>query len=491
MSLLRVRDIIEEIQIDEEIEESLREEAKHRELSSPVVVENGGLRIEEIDVEAEAEEKQRRKQQRRKNPTVLESIQEIKSFDSLDLGESLDVLGRHYFTARTSQLGLWQHDEPINWIDLVWLRCARLRCIQKPLQHGEPIMPVTKLIQGVRQCLSIGMFGTEMLRYLDESALLERIRGFWFTIETLKDNDQSKQLIRLCTRFISAVAYVRVHVVGPTRQTRMVRRTQSEEAALAASLDAMVQSVAKDIPDEMQDAMQAEVTTCMLPVDASSAYALDSKQLGIYAGSAEDIDTVAAASEELDNVMCSTLCTYVPWPQKDKPKPKLDAKTKWLAELWHLHIFTYLFHSVHCGQSGAWTAVSQNILEAGLFSAKYLVTWWRLLQPQGLAKLQCHTRCHAPALPLIIQAGNNHWWVRSESELAVCFSFGSAAREWYSIVARDHKGQMEDCIPVSMGKVCGGIIPLPVPIAVPPPPAQQQQQHAPHSNALVFMSDDD
>jgi hypothetical protein len=385
----------------------------------------------------------------------LDRVLDMKAFHSVRIEDAMDYLGLYYFNARADTLGLWAPTDSINWIDAVWLRCAH-HLATRYADATARVMSRERLTSGVVQCLGIPMCGVEMLRHSDLALLGHRLRTFWLSLSRIPGTQEMTDTVRLCTRFVSAVAYVRTHVIGD-RQIHTVARTPEQDRAYTAALDAMLAKYARTMPEQVHDAMQQVIVTCMMPIDAATTYRMSSINMGIYKGNAQDPDTVAAACEELDPKQAAEMCEYVPWDRPNQPTKALTKDQRWLWETWQLQVFAFMFHSAHCGQSGAWASSSENVLDAGLFSTRYLLTWWHLMQPLGLKRLQCQKRFHVPCLPLLIQAGNQSWWVRTARELWVCSSLGSALAQWLEVVSDDHYGRMEDTVPVLVDTFCPGL----------------------------------
>ena len=414
--------------------------------------------------------------------TELDSVQAMRSFDSFELRDCLEYLGEYYFAARAEQTNIWAPEDDVNWIDLIWLKVAWKHLHDNPTGPGERLLSSDRLIVGLRRCLSIQGFGTECLRHMDLTLLRNRLRGFWLVMDSEKEPAKVTELTRLCTRFISAVAYVRTHVIGE-REVRVISRHKAEDAQLLAALDGLLQFRAQQLPEQVYDAMQEVITTCLMPADAATHYDMQSRTLGIHAGNSRDVASVVTTCDEMNVGLCAEFCEFVPWERPGKPMMKIPAEHKWLWEVWQLNVFAFMFHSAHCSQSGAWASAAENVLEAGLFSVRYLVTWWALMQPHGLKKLLYQKRYHVKALPLVIQAGNDSWWVRTEREILVCSSLGSALRQWLCEVRDQSGGNMEDCVPVSVETFCKGL--------APPPPSSVDVSvpSSPNSNSTMLMAD--
>lgn len=385
----------------------------------------------------------------------LDRILDMKAFHSVRIEDAMDYLGQYYFNARADTLGLWAPTDTINWIDAAWLRCAHHLASRYPNPHTR-VMSRERLTTGVIQCLNIAQCGVEMMRHSDLALMAERFRTFWLSLSQIPKAQDMTDTVRLCTRFVSAVAYVRTHVIGD-RQIHTVARTPEQDRAYTAALDAMLAKYAKSMPEQVHDAMQQVITTCLMPIDAATTYKMTSMNLGIYKGNAQDPDTVAAACEELDPKLAVELCEFVPWDRPNQPTKALTKDQRWLWETWQLHVFSFMFHSAHCGQSGSWASSSENVLDAGLFSTRYLLTWWHVMQPHGLKRLQCQKRFHVTCLPLLLQMGNQSWWVRTSREVWVCASLGSALAQWLEVVSDDFDGRMEDTVPVATESFCPGL----------------------------------
>jgi hypothetical protein len=422
--------------------DDIAEEEDEKDNYEPVgddVVDNGRVRVEEVkDVNTAVSE--------------LDRLDAIKTFDSMDLEDVMDYLGEFYFTARNASI--WAPEDMVNWIDMQWMRVAYAHT----RVNFPRLMDTKSLLPALKQCMSIESFGVEAIRYQElQPLLIDRLRAFWLISENEQDAEKLTELVRRCTRFVSAVAYVRTHVVGD-RTIRHVTRTNAQKTQFTQALDDMLKKRATELPEQVYDALQQIITTCLLPVDAAANYELIRPTLGIYAGSSTDVDSVVAACTDVDSVIATTLCEFVPWDRPKKPMIKLTEKQRWLWEVWQLHVFAFMFHSAHCSQSGAWAiGGSDNVLDAGLFSSRYLLTWWYLFQPQGLKKLQCKKRFHTPTLPLLIQAGNGHWWVRTQRELLVCSTLGSALHQWLHEVSIGYGGMMEDVVPINVNDFCPGL----------------------------------
>jgi hypothetical protein len=433
--------------ISEEDEKALNEMASDPNEGELVPVDNDEddekMHIEEVRVKAPP-------------ANDLDRLLDMKAFHSVRIEEAMDYLGQYYFNARADTLGLWAPTDTINWIDAVWLRSAHH--IAKHYSGGNTtrIMNRERLTTGVLQCLAISACGVEMLRHSDLALMAERLRTFWLSLSQIPKQQDMTDTVRLCTRFVSAVAYVRTHVIGD-RKVRELIRTPEQDRAYTAALDAMLAKYAKTMPEQVHDAMQQVITTCMMPIDAATTYKMTSINMGIYKGNAQDPDTVAAQCEELDPKLVTELCEFVPWDRPNQPAKVLTKEQRWLWETWQLHVFSFMFHSAHCGESGSWASSSENVLDAGLFSTRYLLTWWHIMQPQGLKRLQYQKRFFVTCLPLLLQMGNQSWWVRTKRDLWVCSSLGSALAQWLEVVADDFDGRMEDTVPVSVESFCPGL----------------------------------
>jgi hypothetical protein len=444
MKRLSVRAILDTIQ---EAPPRAREPAASRE----VALNNDAIVVEEVQAPAPLT----------RIRTDLDELSEMKQFRSRALPDVMTYLGEYYFAARST--ALWQSNHTVNLVDLQWLQCAQMLVARlKRLNAELPAPPKTpNLIAGVRLALSITHFGDVALRHLDlDGQMRAKICTFVRTIEAEQDPEQTTKLVRLCTRFVSSVAFVRTHIVGHRNVRRMTQPPQPHlMEQWHKTLDALLTSKAQSLPEQFHDDMQQELTLCMLPVDASNDYAIESRKLGIYAGSATDRDTVVAFCEEIDTDKCAEVCVFVPWDRPNKPSTKPKAADMWVWECWQLHVFAYMFHSFHCRESGAWgsTSASNNVLDSGLFSSRYVVTWWDLLQPHTLRKLQCRIRYHERALPLLLQAGNGAWWVRTNEELIVCPSLATALVSWLHEVETKHAGLMEDGIRLNVTCFASGL----------------------------------
>ena len=412
---------------------------------------------------------------KRRPKTQLDILKIMRDFDSLDLGDAMRYLGDFYFEARSKEINIWRDEDEINWIDTVWLRVAKhevsMRNKENIAQNRpalQPAMPTDHLISGLRNALSIEYFGTETLQYHDLKVLLERLCMFYVIIDAEKDGTKATALLRLCTRFVSAVAYMRMQVIGD-RAVRLMSRTNADNERYTKALAAMLSTHAKNLPDQAQDDMQEVMSSCIMPVDAATTYAMTSSKLGIYAGDSRDVATVLATCDDVEPLAVASLCDFVPWDRPGKPHSaiKIPRKKRWLLETWEMHVFAFLFHSAHCTEAGLWSQGSGtgNVFDAGMFCARYLLAWRYIMQPSGLKKLQMRKRFHKPTLPMIIQAGNSSWWVRTTDTIWVCQTVGSAIEQFDAEVKRVNEGKTEDVVAVKVGEVCPNLL------APPPPPA--------------------
>lgn len=338
------------------------------------------------------------------------------------------VMGTHYRFLMSTEVYV---PDGINHIDTMWLMLAKKLALEKP--DGDKAMDPKLLRDQVTRRLSHALFAPELLRCRRQNLLSNRLLPMmWRTLESLspRTNEEHRTIMRACTRWIAAMCYVHVYVVGH-RSVEVVDAPHPHTVHVQTDLRKLLVSRTKTLPDVFHDGLVANVRALHLSIDAAVVYE------ALHPSHGEcDLHLAMKAATGLDTQRMDALCRWVPWP-RPVPKPGetlvgvqapqvIDRPPVWLVELWQLRVFSFFFHSAF----GEATGYIPRLGGEGLFLERYVVSWWELLLPSGLVKLETSHRFHTAALPLIIPVSQTQCWLRTASHIFIHPSFASALAAW-------------------------------------------------------------
>lgn len=385
-------------------------------------------------------------------PTVrLERLLETKVET---FGQAVTLIGTHYRFLMSSEV---YRADRVNSVDLIWLNVAKAVADKAP-STVKAVKPKS-LREHMRQRLQFGKFAILMLACRGRKVVSEKILPImWRTLEPLDPSADldARDLLRMCSRWIGAMSFVHIYVFGMRKVETYVH---PDAAILTKDLQTLIKTRSKTLPEQFRDGVLAFVRVAHLAVDAAVAYE------ALHPSHGEcDINMALKSATGVDDKLVGAESRWVPWDRPevkegftlvgDKPLDTLKVAPQWLQELWQLRTFAFFFHGIFAELTGL---VGRGILSEGMFLDRYVVTWWELMLSPGVVKLETSRRFHAPALPLILQIGQNQWWLRTPSHIYIHTTFGSVLAHWLEL-----SGSLEDG--VELYKTCRGFLPnLPEP----------------------------
>lgn len=357
----------------------------------------------------------------------LTRLQRILQTPCVTFGDMARVMGTHYRFLMSSEV--YAHDE-VNHVDLMWLQVAEKMAERAP---PTPVMTAATLRETVRARLHHAFFALEMLRCRRENILSRTILPMlWRTLKTLcpEKNPEHRDVLRSCSRWIGAMCFAHVYVIGP-RAVEVVAQPHPNTSLVEKDLQHLLKNRAQTLPEVFHDGLLGTVRAAHLPVDAAVFYE------AIHPSHGEcDLHLALKAAVDLDVKTMDALCRWVPWPRPVlkagespvglKPADIIEKPPRWLVELWQLRVFGFFFHSAFSDSTGYVPQLGSE----GLFFERYVVSWWELMLPSGVVKLETSKRFHVPALPLIIPISRTQVWLRTTTHVYVHSTFASALAAW-------------------------------------------------------------
>ena len=403
-------------------------------------------------------------------------LKHILSVECKTFAQTTRLLGTHYRFLMSNDV---YQPLSVNHVDCMWLMLAKRLAEAAPTERAiEP----QKLRNSARNRLMYSTFATELLRCRNENVLPTKLLPImWRTLSPLnpKGDAEHRDVLRSCTRWLGAMCYANVHIIG-SRQVVVAEELHPHAPGLARDLQKLLLTRAKTLPDVFRDSLVAAVRTAHLTVDAALVYEALHPSHGQC-----DLHMALKAAAGVDVTRMDALSRWVPWPRpvlkpwetlvtplnapSKEDQAVIDKPPRWLLEMWQLRVFAFFFHSAFADATGYVPTLGSE----GLFLERYAVSWWELMLPTGVVKLETRTRFHAPALPLIIPISSTQCWVRTDTHVYVHPSFVSALACWFEC-----QTELEDGI--AIWPRCRSFLPsLPAP---PPPlpslPATPASEHA-------------
>ena len=360
----------------------------------------------------------------------LTRLQRILETPCQTFGDVARLIGTHYRFLMSSEV--YVHDA-VNHVDIMWMEIAKKIAARSP-----PTAPMTPA--ALRDCararLTHTYFALEMLKCRRENRLSRVVLPMvWRTLEKLAPQKDvgDRDVLRSCSRWIGAMCYAHVYLIGP-RVIETMEQPHPHAGLVEQDLKRLLEHHAQTLPEVFHDGLLGSVRASHLPIDAAVFYE------AIHPSHGEcDLHLALKAAVDIDVKQMDALCRWVPWkrpafkpgetPVGMKPADIIEKAPRWLTELWQLRVFAFFFHSAFADATGYVPQLGSE----GLFFERYVVSWWELMLPSGVVKLEKSTRFHGPALPLIIPISRTQCWLRTATHIYVHSSFASALAAWLEI----------------------------------------------------------